>query len=61
MVVGDTPQVPRVENQTPTTLRVEPIAPQIHIPEKERYHNDDNDDTVNFTGRSNDVAPPPNL
>ena len=33
-VVVETPQVPRVKNQTPPTLRVEPIERQIHVPEK---------------------------
>ena len=33
-VVVENPWVPRVENQTPPTLWVKPIAPQIHVPEK---------------------------
>ena len=37
-MVGETTQVPRVENQTPPTLEVEPIAPQIHVPEKKVPH-----------------------
>ena len=37
-MVGETTQVPRVENQTPPTLGVEPIAPQINVPEKKVPH-----------------------
>ena len=57
-MVGETTQVPRVENQTPPTLEVEPIAPKIHVPEK-NYYTNHNDTNVNFTGRSTDVAPTP--
>ena len=37
---------------------MEKIAPQIHVQEKTQYHTKENDVTVHFTVRSNDVAPP---
>ena len=60
-MVGDTPQVMRVENKTPPNLRVDPIAPQIHGPLKKQFHTNYNYATVNFTGISTNVAPPVHL
>ena len=48
-----------MENQTPPTLRVGPISQQIYVPTETQYHTNDNNVTVNFTGISIYIAPPP--
>ena len=57
-VVGKTPRVTRVENQSPKTLRVEPIIPRIQVPAETQYYTKKNHDNFNLTRRSTDVSPP---
>ena len=57
-MVGETLQVLRVVNKTPPTIRLEPIAPKIHVQAETQYHTNNNYANVNLTGRSADVVPP---